>query len=411
MIREIDGVRYTLTYKSVKNINLRLRQDGSVHVSAARHVPIEKIDAFVASKKQWLQKPRAPLSPVPYSQDECLKVFAPVFDACYGLFADRLKAKPFLKIRFMKTRWGVCHVTKNAITLNAALMEKPLAALEYVVAHEYTHLLYPNHQKEFHDHMAMIMPDYKERRKMLKADWPPYLPGHQMIYEQEMTSTNTVLKLAANEGVPHGTIALCDRQTAGRGRLSRVWDTPEKDSQLTVSLLLRPRTLSPAFTLFAGLCMAKAIGQAGIPAKIKWPNDLVVENKKVCGILCEAAGDAIIIGTGVNISNHPAVLNETATHLTAYAPITRQKLLCDYLAQVDRLLPRFEEAGFAAIREEYESHCVTLNQLVRVIGTETFFATAKGVDASGALLVIDESGAERAIQFGDVSVRGVMGYV
>jgi|GEM_PF-74234 len=411
MQRLISGISYTLTYKNVKNINLRVHRDGSVHVSAAHHVPLSKIDAFVASKKEWLEKPRAPLSPVPYTKEDCLKTFTPVFDAVYGLFAAQITAKPQLKVRFMKTRWGVCHVTKNAVTLNSALLSKPLAAIEYVIAHEYTHFLYPNHQKGFHAHMAKIMPDYKERRKLLKADWPPYLPGRQVIYEKEMASTNTVLKSAAKEGAPHGAIALCDKQLQGRGRQGRAWDTPEEGSQLTVSLLLRPRALSPAFTLLAGLCMAKAIEQARIPIKIKWPNDLVVQGKKVCGILCESTEGAVIIGTGVNILSHPAALDETATHLSAYAPITRQKLLLDYLAQVDALLPRFLEEGFAAIRDEYESRCITLNQLVRVIGTETFSALAKGVDDSGALVVADESGKERAVRFGDVSVRGIMGYV
>jgi birA, biotin-[acetyl-CoA-carboxylase] ligase region len=411
MLRQTDGISYTLTKKSVKNINLRVKVDGSIHVSAAPHVPLERIDAFVSSKKEWLQKSRSAPSPVPYAKDICLQVFIPVFERFNVLFAPQLKEKPQLKVRFMKTRWGVCHVQKNTIVLNSALMAKPLAAIEYVIAHEHTHFLYPNHQKGFHDFMAKIMPDYKQRRKLLKTDWPPALPNRHIIYENEMTSTNTVLKAAAQSGAPHGSIALCDRQLSGRGRLDRVWDTPDAEGQLTVSLLLRTRVVTPLYTLLAGLCMAKAIEQAGIPAKIKWPNDLVVHGKKVCGILCEAAGGAIIIGTGVNVSGHPAVLDASATHLTAYAPVTRGGLLKNYLAQMDAFLPRFEIEGFSAIKAEYEQRLITLNKSVRIVGQETFNATAVGIDDSGALLIIDESGCTRAISFGDVSVRGVMGYV
>ncbi len=132
-------------------------------------MPVERIDAFVASKKEWLQKPRGQLAPVHVSTEECLKVFNLISDKYYPHFAPYLKGRPLIKAQFMKTRWGVCHVNKNTIVLNSALLLKPLAAIEYVVAHEYTHFLHPNHQKGFYDALSKIMPDYRQRRQLLKG--------------------------------------------------------------------------------------------------------------------------------------------------------------------------------------------------------------------------------------------------
>lgn len=106
--------------------------------------------------------------------------------------------------------------------------------------------------------------------------------GQNVLYEKEMTSTNTVLKRAAQEGAPHGTIALCDRQTHGRGRMDRVWEAAEAGAQLTCSVLLRPHVATekaPLFTLIAGLSLAQAMEHFGVSPGIKWPNDLVIGKK------------------------------------------------------------------------------------------------------------------------------------
>ncbi len=103
-----------------------------------------------------------------YTDEECQRVFGEVSDRIYPLFAAYLPAQPALRVRWMKSRWGVCHVAKNYITLNKQLMGKPRAALEYVVLHEYVHFLHPNHQAGFHAEMARLMPDYLARRALLK---------------------------------------------------------------------------------------------------------------------------------------------------------------------------------------------------------------------------------------------------
>lgn len=174
MKRVISGLTYTLTYKDVKRINLRVTPDG-IKVSVHPRVPPAQIDAYILSKKDWILKAlstlsnRTPAQPaLPFDSAECLAFFEKMSDLIFLYFAGFLKEKPRLQIKHMKSRWGVCHVQKRTITLNAALRLKPFAAVEYVMLHEYVHFLHPDHQKGFHDTMKRLMPDYKQRRSLLK---------------------------------------------------------------------------------------------------------------------------------------------------------------------------------------------------------------------------------------------------
>lgn len=167
---------YTLTRKRVKNVNLRIAPDGGVAVSAPDRMPKREIEAFLRQKAAWVQKHAARMAarpapaPCPYTKQECLARFLPVSDAVFPLFADLLRGqKPEIKVREMKSRWGVCHVQKRSITLNTRLAEKPPKAIEYVVLHEYVHFLHPDHGPGFHAEMARLMPDYRQRRKLLNA--------------------------------------------------------------------------------------------------------------------------------------------------------------------------------------------------------------------------------------------------
>ncbi len=166
---------YTLTRKKVRNLNLRIKPDGAVCVSAPIRMPLPEIEAFLLQKSAWIfrhstsAKQTLPKAPCPYTKEECLAIFTAVSDAIFPLFADILHGqKPTIRVREMKTRWGVCHISKRTITLNTRLAEKPREALEYVVLHEYVHFLHPNHQAGFHGEMARLMPDYRQRRKLLR---------------------------------------------------------------------------------------------------------------------------------------------------------------------------------------------------------------------------------------------------
>lgn len=177
MIRNTQSVTYNLTYKNVKNINLRIGKNLSINVSANKNIPIAVIDSFVESKAIWIseakqriisrQKIKEP-DLNKWDDKECLELFQSISDKIYPLFKDSIEIKPAIKIRAMKSCWGVCHPRKNYITLNKLLMSKPLAAIEYVVMHEYIHYLHMNHQREFYKELAKKMPDYLARKKLLK---------------------------------------------------------------------------------------------------------------------------------------------------------------------------------------------------------------------------------------------------
>ena len=246
----------------------------------------------------------------------------------------------------------------------------------------------------------------------------------EIAYEPQMKSTNIRAREMARAGAPHGSLAVCDHQTAGRGRMTRKWETPAGEA-LTQTLLIRP-SLPPEqaqlCTFAAALAAAKAIEEVcpELRPGIKWPNDVVIGSRKCTGILCEMVMDgsrcAVAAGVGINV-NQSAFGGELADKATSLFLETgrktdRRQLLCAYLRHMERAMDALEESGFEGIAQEYISRSVTLGRCVRVIGTaETFTGTAKAVDAIGALIVADENGEQRRVLSGDVSVRGLMGYV
>lgn len=174
--RAAGGVRYEFKRKRVKNINLRVRADGSVAVSAPLGAPLAQVDAFVAGRARWIEAARVRAlargeeeqRPCSVSREDALALFTQVSDAVFPLFAQVLNGqRPVLKVRQMKTRWGVCVPAKRQITFSLRLAEKPRAAVEYVVLHEYAHFVRADHSLAFWAVVARYMPDYKARRRLL----------------------------------------------------------------------------------------------------------------------------------------------------------------------------------------------------------------------------------------------------
>ena len=174
--RAAGGVRYEFKRKRVKNINLRVRADGSVAVSAPLGAPLAQVDAFVAGRARWIEAARVRAlargeeeqRPCSVSREDALALFTQVSDAVFPLFAQVLNGqRPVLKVRQMKTRWGVCVPAKRQITFSLRLAEKPRAAVEYVVLHEYAHFVRADHSPAFWAVVARYMPDYKARRWLL----------------------------------------------------------------------------------------------------------------------------------------------------------------------------------------------------------------------------------------------------
>ena len=174
--RAAGGVRYEFKRKRVKNINLRVRADGSVAVSAPLGAPLAQVDAFVAGRARWIEAARVRAlargeeeqRPCSVSREDALALFTQLSDAVFPLFAQVLNGqRPVLKVRQMKTRWGVCVPAKRQITFSLRLAEKPRAAVEYVVLHEYAHFVRADHSPAFWAVVARYMPDYKARRRLL----------------------------------------------------------------------------------------------------------------------------------------------------------------------------------------------------------------------------------------------------
>ena len=247
----------------------------------------------------------------------------------------------------------------------------------------------------------------------------------ELLYALQMGSTNQELKrAAAAEALPEGSLAVCDRQTAGRGRMQRAWDDPNAGESLTCSLLLRP-ALSPEklslLTLATAVAIAETIAELGLNPGIKWPNDVVLSGRKCVGILCETIRDpagalCVVVGTGVNVrqAEFPEALRDRATslRLEGAAETDRRKILCSYLANMERVTDALEKEGLGGLLPAYTARSVTLGRRVQVIGPgETFTGMAERMDDTGALFVRDDAGTLRRVLSGDVSVRGVMGYV
>ncbi len=259
---------------------------------------------------------------------------------------------------------------------------------------------------------------------MLEALSTRWAGRGQVNYEAQMPSTNLRAREMARAGAPHGSLAVCDDQTAGRGRMQREWKTPP-GLALTHSLVLRPK-LSPQeaqlVTLAAAVASAQAIEEVcpELRAGIKWPNDVLIGTRKCVGILCEVAmeGDAlayVIAGVGINVNqpSFPEELSGKATSLRIECgrETDRWALLRAYLQHMEGAVDALEKHGLSGILEEYTRRSVTLGRTVRIVApTESYVARACELDGTGALLVTDEQGARRRVLCGDVSVRGMMGY-
>jgi BirA family biotin operon repressor/biotin-[acetyl-CoA-carboxylase] ligase len=221
----------------------------------------------------------------------------------------------------------------------------------------------------------------------------------------ELDSTNRYLVDEARAGAPSGVVAVADHQTAGRGRLGRVWVAPPGASLLT-SVLLRPRLPADRRHLLvvaAGLAMAEAIeATTGVVAGMKWPNDLLVGERKLCGVLAEAAGDGLVVGLGVNVewTDVPDELTAVATacNLEGGRPADRRVLLDAFL---DRYAVRLHDLDTA--RRDAQARMLTVGRRVRVEQSDaTVEGTALGVDDAGRLLVERDDGTVDAFAVGDV---------
>lgn len=249
--------------------------------------------------------------------------------------------------------------------------------------------------------------------------------GRNLYCFSEVDSTNIVAKKKAEEGEAHGTLIVADRQTAGRGRRGRSWESPS-GTTILLTLLLKPEFTpdkASMLTLVMAMATTRAISEvSGLSCKIKWPNDIVINGKKVCGILTEMSAELdyihyVVIGAGVNVNlkKIPEEIKETATSVN----IEKGENL-SRAAMVERMMYYFElyyeqfleTEDLSNMLEDYNQCLVNREREVRVLDPKgEYNGIAKGINKEGELLVVKEDGTMANVYAGEVSVRGLYGYV
>ena len=244
--------------------------------------------------------------------------------------------------------------------------------------------------------------------------------GRDIRVFQETTSTNDVMEKLARDGVKEGAVAFAESQTKGRGRLGRKWMSPTGKG-LWFSLLLRPDMhpqQTTQLTVATGIALRRAIEMhAGVRSDIKWPNDILLNGRKVAGILTELSAELdhikyVIIGVGIDVNqgagDFPIELRSVATSLKIETgkAWSRAALAVEVLRQLDYDYGRLVAGRFQEIAEEWEQHCTTLGQTVVIrIGDRRIRGRAESLSEDGALLLRSEHGHLETIMGGDVGIE------
>jgi BirA family transcriptional regulator, biotin operon repressor / biotin---[acetyl-CoA-carboxylase] ligase len=252
---------------------------------------------------------------------------------------------------------------------------------------------------------------------LVRAELPHAEIGHRIVHYFRTDSTNSVaLRLDAQTG-PHGTVVIAEEQTAGRGRLGRNWYS-EKSSGIYTSIILRP-PLSPAaapiLTLLAGVAVHHAVSSAtGLQADIRWPNDVLVNGRKVCGILTEMKAEVdrlhmVVLGIGINVNHRsmPEELRDIATSLAIESGrhFARLQVLAELLRGVERYYHMLLKEGHAAIVREWSraSSYAEGKQVHVKAGGNGYSGVTAGLDASGALKICRDDGRQELLVAGEIT--------
>ena len=230
----------------------------------------------------------------------------------------------------------------------------------------------------------------------------------KIVYHAELTSTMDAAKQLARKGCPDFTTVIAGRQTGGRGRLNRQWVSDKGGLYFTV--VLRPDlppVLSFRVNFLASLTLARTLNEMfGVDVRVKWPNDLLVDERKICGMLSELEAEAdrvafINVGIGLNVNNDPSGIEPAATSLKAI--LGRKISIKDIVGRyLDAFEQRMQTADYDRIIEEWKAYAVTLNREVRVVTSrDDFRGKAVDVDDNGALVLKCADGSLQKILYGD----------
>lgn len=237
--------------------------------------------------------------------------------------------------------------------------------------------------------------------------------GKKIYYAEVSSSTMDIATQLGMKGYPEGTLVLAEAQTKGRGRLNRIWFSP-KYKGIYLSLLLRPKILphqAPIFTLLTAVGICEAIKEVtGLDARIKWPNDILMHQKKLGGILTELNAEMdrihfIVIGIGINVNNEKKALVAGATSLKNEKKenISRIELLKELLRKIEINYLIFQEEGAHPVLEKWRDYSVTLGRRVKVSSyLKPIEGEAVDIDTDGSLLIRKDSGVIQKITAGDI---------
>ena len=248
--------------------------------------------------------------------------------------------------------------------------------------------------------------------------------GRNLYVKKETGSTNDDAKMAGLNGEAHGTLIVADEQTKGRGRNGRYWHTP-KEKNIAMSLLLHPEFESakaPMLTLVMGLALAQGIEKVcGQKVSIKWPNDIVLDKHKLCGILTEMYlhdGQCdVVIGVGINVNQEafaPEIADMAGSLFTQTGKeYDRNEVIAQVMNAFERDYDLFvENENLKLLKDAYEERLINKDKPVKVLDPNgEYQGTALGITDTGEHMVEKEDGSEAIINSGEVSVRGLYGYV
>lgn len=238
--------------------------------------------------------------------------------------------------------------------------------------------------------------------------------GREFQYLPEVDSTNLYAKKWAIEGAVDGAVVVADMQTGGRGRLGRAWSSPSGNG-LWMSVVLRPLIApdkAPQITLATAVGVAAGLRDLGYDAGIKWPNDIYINGRKVCGMLTEMHASMesvewVVVGIGINCLNRefPPEIRDIATSLalSGEKPVVRAEVAAAVLNRLEEYYDMLYREGFGRIREEWLANNITLGKPVKITTlTETMYGQALDMNEDGSLLLQREDGGEFTLVTGDV---------
>ena len=238
--------------------------------------------------------------------------------------------------------------------------------------------------------------------------------GGKFHYFEEVGSTNRIARELADDGAKEGTVVICETQSDGRGRLSRTWISPR--GGLWFSFILRPQIppkKAPIVTLLTGVAVAKAIRGFGLDAKIKWPNDVLINERKVSGILTEMDTDSdvvnyIVVGVGINANvDRTVFLEEFKDRTTSLkeelkTDISRVDLMQSFLQEMEHYYTSFKNKDFECVISEWKRLSGTLGSHVRIeTPAEEIEGKAIDINPDGALILELSDGSKKTIFAGD----------